>query len=291
MSESQLRFLQHLREFGLVYQRKVSRTHTFNRPFGVRICSFLTGPLASESAAFWQALWCQSLPLSDRPFGVRICSFLTGPLVSESAAFWQALWCQNLPLSDRPFGVRVCSFLTGPLVSVCSFLTGPLVSESATFWQGLWCQSLQLSDGTLGLTSGVQQLFSLSVLVQNNGPWSIKKYSAMTCNLHGYVKHKHACLKQKGPCLEQLWMLLQHALRGCTWQTTCYNMLWGAVPDRQHVFQRKSQRYYPTRLAINIASGLKSVSSDTHRPGFIVVETNYRIYAYTGGTFCVVVTS
>ena len=57
------------------------------------------------------------------------------------------------------------------------------------------------------------------------------------------------------------------------------------------MFQRKSQRYYPTRLASNIASGRKSVSSDTHRPGFIVVETNYRIYAYTGGTFCVVVIS
>lgn len=31
-----------------------------------------------------------------------------------------------------------------------------------------------------------------------------------------------------------------------------------------------------------MASGLKSVTSDTHRPGFLVVETNYRIYAYTG---------
>ncbi|XP_070175821.1 general transcription factor IIH subunit 4-like isoform X2 [Littorina saxatilis] len=45
--------------------------------------------------------------------------------------------------------------------------------------------------------------------------------------------------------------------------------------------KRKSQRYYPTRLAINIATGVKAVASDTHRPGFIVVETNYRIYAYT----------
>ncbi|KAL8575673.1 General transcription factor IIH subunit 4 [Nucella lapillus] len=47
--------------------------------------------------------------------------------------------------------------------------------------------------------------------------------------------------------------------------------------------KRKSQRYYPTRLAVNIASGLKTASTDTHRPGFIVVETNYRIYAHTGG--------
>uniref|UniRef100_A0AAR2KEY5 General transcription factor IIH subunit 4 n=1 Tax=Pygocentrus nattereri TaxID=42514 RepID=A0AAR2KEY5_PYGNA len=40
------------------------------------------------------------------------------------------------------------------------------------------------------------------------------------------------------------------------------------------VFQRKrkSRRYYPTRLAITLAAG---------ESGFIVVETNYRVYAYT----------
>ncbi|XP_077986737.1 general transcription factor IIH subunit 4-like [Glandiceps talaboti] len=49
------------------------------------------------------------------------------------------------------------------------------------------------------------------------------------------------------------------------------------------VFQRKrkSKRYYPTRLAINLATGLSDVSVDTNRPGFIVVETNYRVSAYT----------
>uniref|UniRef100_A0AAQ5YKY8 General transcription factor IIH subunit 4 n=1 Tax=Amphiprion ocellaris TaxID=80972 RepID=A0AAQ5YKY8_AMPOC len=43
------------------------------------------------------------------------------------------------------------------------------------------------------------------------------------------------------------------------------------------VFQRKrkSRRYYPTRLAITLAAGV------TTKAGFIVVETNYRIYAYT----------
>lgn len=53
------------------------------------------------------------------------------------------------------------------------------------------------------------------------------------------------------------------------------------------VFQRKrkSRRYYPTRLAITLAAGVAS-SSPTSTPGsadagFIVVETNYRIYAYT----------
>uniref|UniRef100_A0A3P9Q4N4 General transcription factor IIH subunit 4 n=1 Tax=Poecilia reticulata TaxID=8081 RepID=A0A3P9Q4N4_POERE len=43
------------------------------------------------------------------------------------------------------------------------------------------------------------------------------------------------------------------------------------------VFQRKrkSRRYYPTRLAITLAAGV------TTNAGFIVVETNYRLYAYT----------
>uniref|UniRef100_A0A3Q2R413 General transcription factor IIH subunit 4 n=1 Tax=Fundulus heteroclitus TaxID=8078 RepID=A0A3Q2R413_FUNHE len=59
------------------------------------------------------------------------------------------------------------------------------------------------------------------------------------------------------------------------------------------VFQRKrkSRRYYPTRLAITLAAGVTNSSSSsssniasipgTKDAGFIVVETNYRIYAYT----------
>ncbi|XP_067865728.1 general transcription factor IIH subunit 4 isoform X2 [Heterodontus francisci] len=49
------------------------------------------------------------------------------------------------------------------------------------------------------------------------------------------------------------------------------------------VFQRKrkSRRFYPTRLAINLASGVSGNSVDVHRQGYIIVETNYRIYAYT----------
>ncbi|XP_064649377.1 general transcription factor IIH subunit 4-like isoform X2 [Lineus longissimus] len=47
--------------------------------------------------------------------------------------------------------------------------------------------------------------------------------------------------------------------------------------------KRKSHRYYPTRLAINLASGLSKNSVDTNsKEGYIVVETNYRVYAYTG---------
>ena len=52
-----------------------------------------------------------------------------------------------------------------------------------------------------------------------------------------------------------------------------------------YCFQRKSQRYYPTRLAIDLASGLQSTDlsskSTSTSNGYIVVETNYRIYAYT----------
>ncbi|KAJ8300235.1 hypothetical protein KUTeg_021754 [Tegillarca granosa] len=47
--------------------------------------------------------------------------------------------------------------------------------------------------------------------------------------------------------------------------------------------KRKSQRYYPTRSAINLASGLSSNKSETSTSGYLVVETNYRVYAYTVG--------
>ena len=49
------------------------------------------------------------------------------------------------------------------------------------------------------------------------------------------------------------------------------------------VYQRKrnSGRFYPTRLALNIATGEKKGMIERHREGYIVVETNYRVYAYT----------
>ncbi|KAJ8366761.1 hypothetical protein AAFF_G00342540 [Aldrovandia affinis] len=56
------------------------------------------------------------------------------------------------------------------------------------------------------------------------------------------------------------------------------------------VFQRKrkSRRYYPTRLAITLAAGVNansappsSATPGTGDSGFIVLETNYRLYAYT----------
>ncbi|CAG2177269.1 unnamed protein product [Oppiella nova] len=52
------------------------------------------------------------------------------------------------------------------------------------------------------------------------------------------------------------------------------------------VYQRKRKdgRFYPTRLAINLVSGLKDTSLHSKRSGFIIVETNYRVYAYTDST-------
>jgi len=56
------------------------------------------------------------------------------------------------------------------------------------------------------------------------------------------------------------------------------------------IFQRKVKRYYPTKLAIELASGLATGASsdnlgvpDEIQSGFLIVETNYRVYAYTGG--------
>ncbi|XP_067002573.1 general transcription factor IIH subunit 4 [Anabrus simplex] len=45
--------------------------------------------------------------------------------------------------------------------------------------------------------------------------------------------------------------------------------------------KRKAGRFYPTRLALNIASGQNKTQNEVHQEGYIVVETNYRIYAYT----------
>ncbi|KAF7989625.1 hypothetical protein HCN44_008299 [Aphidius gifuensis] len=59
--------------------------------------------------------------------------------------------------------------------------------------------------------------------------------------------------------------------------------------------KRKAGRFYPTRLALNIATGQnKPITRDIEKDGYIVVETNYRVYAYTNsdlqvallGLFC-----
>lgn len=50
--------------------------------------------------------------------------------------------------------------------------------------------------------------------------------------------------------------------------------------------KRKAGRFYPTRLALDIASGptkssLNALSLSSSNSGYIIVETNYRVYAYT----------
>jgi hypothetical protein len=53
--------------------------------------------------------------------------------------------------------------------------------------------------------------------------------------------------------------------------------------------QRKEGIFYPTRLALGVASGLKNNpaaagaldAAESSKVGFIIVETNYRVYAYT----------
>ncbi len=47
------------------------------------------------------------------------------------------------------------------------------------------------------------------------------------------------------------------------------------------IFQRSAGRFYPTRLALDISSGEAKSLMERHREGFVVVETNYRVYAYT----------
>lgn len=50
----------------------------------------------------------------------------------------------------------------------------------------------------------------------------------------------------------------------------------------RYFLQRKDSRFYPTRLAINLISGLRDRKADANKPGYAIVETNYRVYAYTG---------
>lgn len=46
--------------------------------------------------------------------------------------------------------------------------------------------------------------------------------------------------------------------------------------------KRKSKRFYPTRLAINLGTAVTgNESSISQGKGYLVIETNYRIYAYT----------
>lgn len=49
-----------------------------------------------------------------------------------------------------------------------------------------------------------------------------------------------------------------------------------------HMKTRKIKRFYPTRLAIQLSNGIKDTDGESKdEKGYIIVETNYRIYAYT----------
>lgn len=53
----------------------------------------------------------------------------------------------------------------------------------------------------------------------------------------------------------------------------------------QRKARQKSPCFYPTRLATTLISGIMA-GQQSEQEGFIVVETNYRVYAYTGATIC-----
>ncbi|XP_068034506.1 general transcription factor IIH subunit 4 [Anomalospiza imberbis] len=88
----------------------------------------------------------------------------------------------------------------------------------------------------------------------------------------------------------QLWFFILQYLRGAE-DYSVEGMSESLLTFLQHlrefglVFQRKrkSRRFYPTRLAIALASGTAGTSLGTEPDGhgFVLVETNYRIYAYT----------
>lgn len=45
--------------------------------------------------------------------------------------------------------------------------------------------------------------------------------------------------------------------------------------------KRKSRRFYPTPLATNLVNGANKAAMGDPKNGFIIAETNYRVYAYT----------
>lgn len=46
--------------------------------------------------------------------------------------------------------------------------------------------------------------------------------------------------------------------------------------------KRKDGRFYPTKLVANLTSSSKDEIAINSEDGYLIVETNYRVYAYTG---------
>ncbi len=91
---------------------------------------------------------------------------------------------------------------------------------------------------------------------------------------------------------------ISHQLKS-TFYKSCERSVWFTWKRYFEVFQnamrpackhnylkRKEKRFYPTRMTIQIANGLNDYEeSHQDNKGFIVVETNYRIYAYTSNSW------
>ncbi|KAJ3275691.1 RNA polymerase II transcription factor B 52 kDa subunit [Borealophlyctis nickersoniae] len=64
--------------------------------------------------------------------------------------------------------------------------------------------------------------------------------------------------------------------------TTTQSTMMDDLKDIGLVYRRKkSSRFYPTRLATSLTSGNIVTTKPHEEGGFIIVETNYRVYAYT----------
>ncbi|XP_055486651.1 general transcription factor IIH subunit 4 [Leucoraja erinacea] len=103
------------------------------------------------------------------------------------------------------------------------------------------------------------------------------------------LQYLHHCQTRKMDLVEILSFVFQLSFSTLGKDYSVEGMSESLLTFLQHlrefglVFQRKrkSRRFYPTRLAINLALGVTGSAVDVHRQGYIVVETNYRIYAYT----------
>ena len=45
--------------------------------------------------------------------------------------------------------------------------------------------------------------------------------------------------------------------------------------------KRSDKKFYTTRLLVNLFAGLRDKQKDASKEGFVIIETNYRVYAYT----------
>lgn len=135
------------------------------------------------------------------------------------------------------------------------------------------------SDGSLNIT---KQGFQFLLLDTQAQVWYFMLQYLDTCEQRGL---------NLAECLSMLFQLSFSTL-GRDYSSE--GMSQGMLTFLQHlrefglVYQRKRKegRFYPTRLAINVTNKnacppLISEEDTTHDKGYIIVETNYRVYAYT----------